>query len=197
MSSPEESIAELQAYVDRFAADAHLLQVVLAQPGVPEAARLSLVGALNYVLDVVDIFPDNYPGLGMADDAMVIRLAADQAVRQGAHHEGLSRLAGEAAAVRKLLGDLGDPLDRFVSMLPDRSVRGRNAARILADPDRHAIFEAEVSRELGAFVPTQIETSRGAANLLRELDRMMREALIKAGVLKVSSSNDDSTIPPQ
>jgi uncharacterized membrane protein YkvA (DUF1232 family) len=197
MPSPEDSIAKLQGYVDRFAADAHLLQVVLEQPGVPDPARLALIGALNYVLDVVDIFPDNYPGLGMADDAMVIRLAAAQAVAQGAKHEGLARLAEEAVGVRELLGDLADPLDRFVAVLPDRSVRGRNASRIMADPDRHAIFEAEVSRELAAFVPSQIEVSRGAANLLRELDRMMREALVKAGVIKVSASNDDQTIPPQ
>jgi uncharacterized membrane protein YkvA (DUF1232 family) len=197
MPSPEESIAQLQAYVDRFAADAHLLQVVLAQPDVPETARLALIGALNYVLDVVDIFPDNYPGLGMADDAMVIRLAAAQAIGHGAQHEGLARLAEEAAGVRTLLGDLAEPLDRFVTALPDRSVRGRNASRILADPDRHAIFEAEVSRELAAYLPSQIEISRGAASLLRELDRMMREALIKAGVLRLASSNDDKTIPPQ
>ena len=78
----EQRVAVLQRFVDSYAEDLVAVRAALADPATPEGAQRVLVGGLNYSLDMLDMFPDHYKGLGVADDALVLRLAAKQADRK-------------------------------------------------------------------------------------------------------------------
>ena len=181
-STPEESIATLQRFVDGYAADVDAARLAAFDESVPAPARRLMVGALNYVLDTLDMFPDHYKGLGVADDAMVLRLAAAQAAAAGAQNDTIARLAGDVDAIRAMFSGLAADLDRFVSRLPDRSVRGRTADQVLGNRDVRTVFEADLGREVARYQPAQIDTSvLGAQAAVKELEKMIAAALKRAG----------------
>jgi uncharacterized membrane protein YkvA (DUF1232 family) len=183
MSPSPGTVATLQRFVDGFSLDVGRVRAALADDGTPGEARRTLVGALNYVLDALDIFPDHYQGLGLADDAIVLRLAAAQAVGQGAEHRGLRGLAADAREVTTLLGDAADKLDKLVAALAERPVKGRTPGQILADPDVRAIFEADLTRLLKRHQTAKIEPIPGGDDaVLEELGRMVRSALKREGL---------------
>lgn len=183
MGTPDENIATLQRWVDGYVKDVNTVQAGLFSGDMPEEARRLLVGALNYVLDSLDFFPDHYKGLGIADDAMVLRAAARSAVAKGADHAGLVRLAGEAAAIEEIFGPLAGRLSALVEKLPERAVRGRTADKILGDKDTRVVFSADLARELKRHEPKPIELGPlGAKGALDELARMLRHGLDRAGV---------------
>ncbi len=183
--TPAESIVTLQRFVDQYAADVTAALAVLADRATPEPARFALAAALNYVLDLLDIFPDHYAGLGVADDALVLRLAARQAAAEGATGAAIERLAGEASTVEAMFGgELASALDTYVQRLGGRAVRGRTVGQILSDPDVYAVFSADVGRQVRASRPRPIDTSQGGPEgVLGELRLMMRAALKKEGLL--------------
>ena len=138
---------------------------------------------LNYVLDLLDIFPDHYQGLGVADDAMLLRIGAEQAVAAGATQAELRKLAAETGEVEPLVGELMAPLRQYVTRLADRTVRGRTAQQILASKDLFAVFAADVRRHVAAHRPQQVESSVSAAWSVGELRKMVRHELKKAGLV--------------
>jgi uncharacterized membrane protein YkvA (DUF1232 family) len=179
----EQKIAILQRFVDSFATD--LLAVRDAIGGSPEGAQRVLVGACNYALDMLDIFPDNFKGLGIADDAIVLRLASKLAVAAGATDDKVKKLAGEAADVATVFEDLAAPLEKLVAQMADREVRGRGAAKILSHKDTKVMFDADVGREAKRYTPQQIDTKvEGPARAVIELRKMIESALAKAGIAK-------------
>ncbi len=185
MSANDKLIETLQKLVDGFAMDVGRVRAALADDKTPEAARRVLVGALNYVIDSWDMFPDHYQGLGVADDAVMLRLAAAAALATGAVHRGLQQLAGEMKAVRELLGDLTDGLEKLCALLPDREVKGRTASAILKDADVRALFEADLNRCLKKHQPGKIEPPpHGPDALITELRKMVKSSLQKGGLVK-------------
>lgn len=180
--SAEDHIATLQRYIDAYGDDIATVQTALKSA--PDAAQRVLVGALNYGLDMLDIFPDHYRGLGVADDAVVLRLAARQALSAGATDDGLKRLAADAKDVDAIFAELSGPLDKLVAVLADRAVRGRTAQQILGSKDVRVMFEADVTRQVQATRIGPIDTSiGGAAGALKELRKMAQHALKKAGLV--------------
>src|SRR5688572_17011382 len=152
-------ISVLQGFVDRYADDLGTVRTACADPATPEAAQRVLIGALNYALDMLDIFPDHYKGLGVADDAIVLRLAAKLAVAAGATDDHIAKLAAEVSGVRTVFEDLTSRLELLVSQMPDREVRGRTASKILSHKDTKIMFDADVGREAKRYVPQKIDTS--------------------------------------
>jgi uncharacterized membrane protein YkvA (DUF1232 family) len=184
MGRADEHIATLQRFIDEYPRDVAEVHSALDRNDLPDLARRVLLGALNYGLDLLDIFPDHYRGLGLADDAVVIRLAARHAVDAGAAAPVLSRLAAEAPAVEQLFAELAKPLDLLVQKLPEREVRGRTVSQILAQKDVRAVFDADIQRAISALKPTPIDTSSiGGDGALNELKRMTRASLKKAGLV--------------
>jgi uncharacterized membrane protein YkvA (DUF1232 family) len=172
------AIALLQRLVDGFGLDVGRLRAALDDAQTPPGSRRTLVGALNYVLDALDIFPDHYQGLGLVDDALVLRLAAVQAVTDGAAHRGLRQLAADDRDVRAIVGSSYDGLYALVQSLAERPVRGRAPAQILADPDMRSIFEADLNRLSKRHQTAKIEPIPGSdLAVLEELQRMIRAAL--------------------
>lgn len=179
-------VAALERFVAAFALDVGRVRAALADDRTPGPARLTLVGALNYVLDGLDILPDHYPGLGIADDAIVLRLAALQAVGEGAEHRAVRQLAAQATDVERVLGELTGPLKTLVASLADRAVRGRTAAQILDSADARAVFEADLTRAIQRHESAPVAPIPGGETaVVEELRRMVRAALKKAGVAAV------------
>ncbi len=153
---------------------------------VPPAARTLLVGALNYVLDLLDMFPDQYKGIGVVDDAILLRMAAQQAVAAGAASPLLKALAEQVADLLPLVGDLMAPLEKYVTQLIERSVRGRTATQIVADKDLTVMFVSDVHRHLAQLrqkAPDAIDMSVGVDWLVGEMRRMIRHELSRAKIV--------------
>src|SRR5436309_3232908 len=58
MTNPEETLAVLQRFVDGYSDATEVAMQALADPSTPAEARRLMCGALNYVLDLLDMFPD-------------------------------------------------------------------------------------------------------------------------------------------
>lgn len=180
MAAADDTLATLQKMVDGFALDVGRVRAALADDTTPKEAKAILVGALNYVLDTLDMFPDHYQGVGLADDAIVLRLAAVQAVGTGARGKPLQQLAQEARAAREILGDVTDRLEAFVEALPARPVRGRTAADILGSADVRAVFDADLNRMVKKPAGGPIALPPGGVKaLVEELRKMVKSALDK------------------
>lgn len=181
----EQKLEILQGFVDRYSDDLTIVAAAIGDASTPVAAQRFLVGALSYGLDMLDIFPDHYKGLGMADDAIVLRLAAKLAVAAGATNGTIVALANEARDVAAVFEDLAGPLEQLVAKFPEREVRGRTADRILSHKDTKIMFDADVAREAKRHKPQPIEASvQGAERALVELRKMIVSALQKAGIEK-------------
>jgi uncharacterized membrane protein YkvA (DUF1232 family) len=181
--SAEEKIMVLQRFVDSVPADLLAVRAVVADPNTPAEAQRYLIGGLNYALDMLDIFPDNNKGIGIADDAMVLRLSAKLAFKAGATDRTVEALATDANLVTALFEDLAGPLEQLVSRFPDREVRGRTATKIMSHKDTRVIFDADVGREAQRVVPAPIGLKEGPERTVTELRKMLDSALKRAGVL--------------
>jgi uncharacterized membrane protein YkvA (DUF1232 family) len=181
----DTTLEALQELVDGFSLDVGRVRAALADDGTDAAARKLLVGALCYVIDTWDMFPDHYRGVGMADDALVLRVTSQLALQMGATHRGLQHLAGQMDVVRQLMGDLTEPLEKFCAALPSRTFSNRTVDTILGDPDIRAVFEGDLNRLAKRQQPTKIVAPpTGPQALLSEVRKMMKSALTKAGFVK-------------
>jgi hypothetical protein len=79
--------------------------------------------------------------------------------------------------------ELAAPLEKLVAQFPDREVRGRTAAKILAHKDTRLVFEAYVGREAKRVKPAPIGTGDGAVRSITELSKMIEHALQRAGLV--------------
>jgi uncharacterized membrane protein YkvA (DUF1232 family) len=183
--SAADKIGVLQGFVDRFPDDLLAVRAALADANTPEPAQRLLIGGLNYALDMLDIFPDSSRGIGIADDAMVLRFAAKLALAAGATADPLAKLGGEVDQITAVFDDLAGPLEQLVAQFPDRDVRGRTASKILSHKDTRIMFDADVGREAKRFQPQKIDTTvEGPERALIELRKMIESALAKAGIKK-------------
>jgi uncharacterized membrane protein YkvA (DUF1232 family) len=183
MTSSQDSLAVLTRFVDGYLDAVNVAMDALTDDKTPEPARRVLVSVLNYVLDLLDIFPDHYQGLGVADDAMLLRLGARKAVAAGATQGPLKDLAAEAAEVESVMGELAEPLDRYVDQLAERNVRGRTVAQILSDKAVFSSFAGDVQRQIAGYKAKPIDSSLSADYHVGELKRMVKSALKKAGLV--------------
>jgi uncharacterized membrane protein YkvA (DUF1232 family) len=183
MLSAEDKIHVVQRFVDNFPKDLLVVREALADASTPEAAQRFLIGGLNYALDMLDMFPDNTKGIGIADDAIVLRLAAKLARGSGATHGALEALAMDANNVLMLFDDLAGPLEQLVSQMPEREVRGRTAAKILSHKDTRVMFDADVGREAKRHTPQSIGTGEQGNRAITELRKMLETGLKRAKLL--------------
>src|SRR5262249_34891799 len=98
----EDKVFVLQRFVNSYSQDLLTLQAALADPATPPDAQRLLIGALNYGLDQLDMFPDHRGPIGVADDAIVLRIASKLARAAGAKYAGLEALALDANNVINL-----------------------------------------------------------------------------------------------
>jgi uncharacterized membrane protein YkvA (DUF1232 family) len=172
----------LQRMIDGFARDVPALQGAIADGRTPELARRSLAAALVYVVDRFDLVPDHLEGVGLADDAAVLRLAAKHAVSYGADDPGLRRLAGEAADLGDLFGELVGPLEDYLNRLQWTAADGRTPADVLADPESRVKLWQELTRRVEGYRAHKVVPAGGdPAKALRVLRSLLKARLEKAG----------------
>ena len=177
-----ERLQLLQGMVDRFAEDVASVQNGIADARTPEIARRSLGAALIYVIERMDLIPDHIEGLGVADDAAVVRLAAKTAVSYGADDPGLRRLAGEAADVAEILDDLIGPLEDYLNKLEWQAAKGKTPADVIADPDSRMQLWRELAQRIKSYKTHSLtETHGDEANVIKVLRRLIRARLASAG----------------
>ncbi|WP_077625271.1 YkvA family protein [Sediminibacillus massiliensis] len=85
-----------------------LLYYAFQSPDTPRSAKLTIAGALGYLILPVDVIPDFIPVVGFADDAAVIISAIYKVISH--IDESMKRKAAER--VRKIFGDFtGEEVD--------------------------------------------------------------------------------------
>jgi len=132
-------------YLSDLPSDARKLGRAVADGNLDVGVRAQLAGALNYLFKSLDLIDDGIEALGYLDDALILRIAVDQARARGSLPDALASLASDAALVREFLGDLGDRFQRYVEELATVEVRGRSVEAILGDPATQEEFLGEVS----------------------------------------------------
>lgn len=151
-------MSESQAkYLDTFPAwlrtlgeDAERMASLLVDDGLPENAKESVAGGLNYLFKSLDLIPDGIDDIGFLDDAFVMRVAADLASRENAGDvaedklRALSELASDCELIREFLGEDYARLEAYVRGLRRGAARGRSVGDILSDGDIRAELVSDV-----------------------------------------------------
>lgn len=111
----------------------------------PEEARRALLGALNYLFKSLDLIPDGIDDLGYLDDAFVLRIAADHALREGGSGDALTRLAKDAKDIEAFLESDYARLSDYVLAQRESTARGRNVSDLMTDATLFGSFKGEVT----------------------------------------------------
>ena len=185
MGVSKDPIATLvRRLVYDFSTDVEIIQAGVIDTRHPPKARSILATALVYVVEPIDLTPDHLEGVGLIDDAAIIRLAARGAVAEGADDEGLRRLAGEAEDLGVIFGELVVPLQVFFDRMrtsPDR--RGRTPDEVMDDPDaRMNLWRDVVKRRDGFRDDAATALNMDGAALVKQLRSKVRDRLIKLGI---------------
>jgi uncharacterized membrane protein YkvA (DUF1232 family) len=134
--------------VEGFAADVGVVQVGVVDGRTPEAARRVLAAGLAYMAEPSDLISDDLAGIGIMDDAAILRLAARDAIAAGAIDEGLRRLGGEAEDLAYVFGDLVIKLEELLAFLPRPDANGRTPVDVIGDPDLRVALWRQISETL-------------------------------------------------
>jgi uncharacterized membrane protein YkvA (DUF1232 family) len=106
---------------------------------VPDAAKRALIGGLNYLFKSLDLIPDGIDDIGYLDDAFVLRVAAELALKDAAGKveadklTTVTRLAGDVELLRNFLGKDFTRLETYVLGLRKGAARGRSVEDILTN----------------------------------------------------------------
>lgn len=164
--SDEKFLDAFGAWLKSLGRDAATLGSVLAAPELDEAARKAAAGGLNYLFKSLDLIPDGIDDIGFLDDAFVLRVAAAQAVREGANAHGeLVRLGAERELVREFLGETFERLDRYVSGLRGGAARGRTVQDIVGSEEVLEEFEGDIKTFAASYRAPSF--SRDPKNLIK------------------------------
>jgi uncharacterized membrane protein YkvA (DUF1232 family) len=130
--------------------DAEHLAALLGEPGLSPAAAQAVAGGLNYLFKLLNLIPDGIDDIGYLDDAFVLRVAADLAMREDtgdADAEKLrpiGRLANDCDLLRDYLDKDYARLEAYVTGLKKGSARGRTVDDILGNESTRAEFLSDV-----------------------------------------------------
>jgi uncharacterized membrane protein YkvA (DUF1232 family) len=159
------------AWLRSLADDADKLAQLAANTAMPEPARQVIAGGVNYIFKSLDLVPDGIDDIGYLDDAFVLRVAADLALREDLSAlepdqlRGLNRLAEEAAVVRDFLGRDYGRLEGYVNGLRKVAARGRSVQDVLRAGPVQTAFLSDVRGFVRAYQSPSF--SREEKNLVK------------------------------
>ena len=146
-----------QSFLDVFPAwlrtlgdDAEKLGALTAVTSLSEPARQILAGGVNYIFKSLDLVPDGIDDIGYMDDAFVLRVAAELALREDLaglspdQLRALNRMGEESDLVRKFLGADFGRLETYVSGLRKVAARGRSVSDIVTDAQVRGAFLSDL-----------------------------------------------------
>jgi len=147
-------------YLERFPAflqtlgdDAVALGELVSESALPESARQTLAGGLNYLFKSLDLIPDGIDDIGLLDDAFVLRMVSEQALAEGATDLSpdqlrvLNRMAEDMDLVGSFLGSDLPRMETYVKGLRTGSARRRSAEDIV----HNATVQGEFLSDLRGF----------------------------------------------
>ena len=156
-------IEVFKSWADTIRQDVEAFKALLESTKADEKSRKLAGGALQYLVSKMDLIPDWNEGIGMIDDVMVLRVAAQQAQDLGrgdlpaSAEVSFERLSNEAEKIVAFLGGpIYDKLKAYVSKLGEQPVRGRTAAQLMADAALRTTLYGELDEELKKTVPIVI-----------------------------------------
>lgn len=139
--------------------DAESVGKIAAAGELPESARQALCGGVNYIFKSLDLVPDGIDEVGYLDDAFVLRVAAEQALREDVSQLGpeqlrvVNRLGEDAAAVSAFLGGDYARLASYVTGLRKVAARARSVQDILHDGEAQAAFLSDLRAFAQSYEP--------------------------------------------
>jgi uncharacterized membrane protein YkvA (DUF1232 family) len=178
---PEEArfAPDLLRWIESFPREIETIREALLDKHPPPVARRLLVGVLTYRVRQMDLIPDYMNPVGLVDDCLVVRVAAELFLKYNV--EGLplptlqkvARLANDAETVKAFLGDaLFEALEQFVAKLPDQPFRDLTPEQILSDERVRGRLFIEVNDSLKGWkvppVDDPARMERDAVNYLKD-----------------------------
>ena len=125
--------------------------------------------ALLYLVSRMDLVPDWNEGIGVIDDAMVLRVCARlaQGYELGAlatsAQIGIDRMANEADHVTEFLGGASyAKLTAHCAKLADQTVRGRTTTQLYEDESARKAVYVEIENELEKSLPVVLKDPKDA-----------------------------------
>lgn len=160
MSPPDaEALQHFSHWLAGLAADARALSKLVVDPAQPSDVRAYGIGALGAVLHASDVVCDGVEDLAWIDVALFLRLAArraslgEPAPEAGGEASVIARLAGEAEAAQRFLGDLGPAYESGIEGRLAKVVRGRGVDGTLAEPELGAALAVDIATWAADFTP--------------------------------------------
>jgi len=151
MSDTANYLDTFPAWLKTLGEDAGHLAALLPDNAVAQESREALAGGLNYLFKTLDLIPDGIDDIGYLDDAFVLRVSADLALRGGAPLAGaadkvaaVERLAAEADIVKEFLEGNYTRLEMYVKGLRKGAARGRSVNDIVTDERVRTEFLSDV-----------------------------------------------------
>ena len=125
--------------------------------------------ALLYLVSRMDLIPDWNEGIGVIDDAMVLRVCAQLArgfelgALPTAAQAVIDRMATEAQKVSEFLGTANyAKLKAYCNKLGDQAVRGRTPTQLYEDEAARKALYVEIDNELDKSVPIVLPDPKDA-----------------------------------
>ncbi|MCA9583118.1 MAG: DUF1232 domain-containing protein [Myxococcales bacterium] len=149
MSDTQKFLDTFPSWLGSLGADAEHLAGLLAPEVAVESQEVAAAG-LNYLFKSLDLIPDGIHDIGYLDDAFVLRVAADLALRTNVEAAGeetldtIQRLSSDCDVIREFLNDDYDRLERYVRGLRQGAARGRSVEAILGKEDVRGEFITDV-----------------------------------------------------
>jgi uncharacterized membrane protein YkvA (DUF1232 family) len=171
MSETEKYLDTFPTWLRNLGQDAEGLAALIEEDGMPDAARESIAGGLNYLFKSLDLVPDGTDDIGYLDDAFVLRVAAELASREdtsGIDEERLqpmARLADDCDVVREFLAQDYERLENYTKGLTKGAARGRSVSDILGDEDTRKAFMSDVQSFARSYEPPEFQ--REEKNLIK------------------------------
>lgn len=168
-----EAAKVLKDWLTSFRDDVETAKKVVAAVEVDKSSRRFAAAALNYLVTRMDLVPDWEEGVGILDDAMVLRqclaLAADRGLDKldAMTTAAAGRLGNDVEGIEALLGDLYGKFKAYCEKLPEQVVRGRTADTIATDAAARATLFVEVDEELSRLPPPKLPDPAQAERVLK------------------------------
>lgn len=152
-----------KSWADTIRQDIEAFKALLESGKADAKSRELAGGALQYLVSKMDLIPDWNEGIGVIDDVMILRVAAQLAQDHakgelpGSAEAAFERLTNEADAIVKFLGGpIYDKLKAYTAKLGETKVRNRTPAQLVADAALRMTLYKELDEELAKNVPIVI-----------------------------------------
>jgi uncharacterized membrane protein YkvA (DUF1232 family) len=153
-------IEHFKGWAESIRQDIDAFKALLESPKADDHSKKLAGAAMLYLVSRMDLIPDWTEGIGVIDDIMVLRVAAQ--LTQGHEHGALptaaqvslDRMANEADKITAFLGGpIYDKLKSYVAKLGDQTVRGRSPTQLAEDAALRKALYVELEDEIKKTVP--------------------------------------------